>query len=694
MKRRAFRALRVAGTAPKLQPLLFSGTPASTPPSATSPLLRWAGVALVLALHAWLALDATRGKSTTVDELPHLTAGHVMWERGDYRLQPENGNLPQRWQGLPGFLSGRALPADDHAGWHKPNVWSLGHAYFHQLGNDLAAMLLTGRAMNLVWNVATGILIFCWTRRLFGEAGAWVSLAFFAVCPTLLAHGALATSDLCIAFFMLASVGAYWRHLWDFRAGTGLLSAIVLGLAFVAKFSAVLLIPMLGLLLVARALDPAPLTWRGQVIAHRGRRWLALLGSAAVHALVVWIVIWAFHGFRWAPVNEPGFAHAYTRPWDVVLTSLGSPRADLLRLVREAHVLPDAYLYGFAFVVDMSEMRGAFLNGETSFTGWWYFFPYAFAVKTPLGLLAAGALGVGLGAAWLRRATPDTRAQIARRLLPLVVLFGVYWLVSLTSNLNIGQRHLLPTYPVWIMATGVLGWAAQRWHRAWGVATLGLVAAHGIATLQVRPHFLAFFNVLAGGPAHGYRHLVDSSLDWGQDLPGLARWLDANCGNDRVYLSYFGTGDPKHHGIEVTPMVPLLRMPEIDSWYTLEPGIYCISATMLSQAYSPIRDPWNPTLEKEFQELRALEPLLLDYARDPAVRERLDRELPNGKVAVAWKRYEALRFARLCTALKSRPPDAQIGYSINVYRLDAAFVHAAAKGDLAAFVRLLETPAR
>ena len=189
----------------------------------------------MLVLHAALALTASLRKSPAVDELPHLAAGHALWATHDYRQQPENGILPQRWEGLTGWLSRKTLPARDHVGWTKPSVWSLGHAYFHQSGNDLEQLLFAGRALNVVWSMATGALIFCWTRRLFGAPGAWLALGLFAFCPTFLAHGAIATSDMCMTFFMLASVGAYWRHLQDFRAGTLVLSALVLGLAFVAQ---------------------------------------------------------------------------------------------------------------------------------------------------------------------------------------------------------------------------------------------------------------------------------------------------------------------------------------------------------------------------------------------------------------------------------------------------------------------------
>ncbi len=135
-----------------------------------------------------------------------------------------------------------------------------------------------------------GLLVFLWSRRLFGTAGASSSLLFFTFSPTLLAHGGEATSDVCMAFFMLASVGAYWRHLGRPGWRPFALSAVVFGLACVAKFSAVFIPATFGLCAVVHMA-----TRRGE-----GRR---VLLSAAGHAGVAFVIIWAFYGFRYSAFN-------------------------------------------------------------------------------------------------------------------------------------------------------------------------------------------------------------------------------------------------------------------------------------------------------------------------------------------------------------------------------------------------------
>eukprot|EP01035_Chromulina_nebulosa_P054695 gene54695-biopygen38933 len=203
------------------------------------------GVTALLALHAALALWAVSGKSTTADEILHVTAGYAYWKLDDYRLHPENGILPQRWAAIPAAITQPPFPKlEGNAYWKTSEAQPVGHQFFYETGHDHFPLLMAGRAMIALFSVATGLLVFCWSRKIFGDAGALVSLVFFVFCPTFLAHGALVTSDACMAFFFLAASAAWWRHLNDSRVRWWWLSALTLGLAFVAKYPAVLLLPM------------------------------------------------------------------------------------------------------------------------------------------------------------------------------------------------------------------------------------------------------------------------------------------------------------------------------------------------------------------------------------------------------------------------------------------------------------------
>lgn len=639
-------------------------------------------------LHAVLAVTASAGKSTTADEIAHLTAGLAYNTRGDYRLQPENGNLPQRLAALPLTLAGTALPPATSDAWKVSEVWRYGHELFYERGLTTDEFLFLGRAMIALVSAATGLLVFFWSRALFGWRGAFLSLVLFVFCPTFLAHGALATSDVVMTFFFVASVGAWWRHLEKPGTTGALLSAVTLGLAFVAKFSAVLLPPMLGLTALVWAAGEARRSgWRAPL--------LRLVRTTALHVVVTWAVIWIFYGFRFSAF-APAFAAeaTFNHGWGFVLGGLGLP-AKILWHLREWHALPEGWLYGLAFVLQFSRERAAFLNGDYGTTGWVSFFPIAFLIKTTAPLLLLLAVGLTASIRRIIRIRLATAWPRLRPLTPLAALFAVYWATSLASHLNIGHRHILPTYPVLFIAAGWLGcWLDLR--RPLVAALIAALALwHVGASLRARPHYLAYFNEIVGGPQNGSRHLVDSSLDWGQELPGVKTWLEAHArAGEPVFMSYFGTGEPAYYGLERARRLPFINVFKIPQpLVPLEPGLYCISATMLSHVYSDVRGPWTLALENKYLAARTLEPALIDYTTKPARRAELERAAPAEQWQAVVKRYDGLRFARLCYYLRLREPETQVGYAIFIYRLSAAEIHAATAGSIAEWRDLIERTA-
>jgi len=653
---------------------LFNVAPVLRPAFRFSPAFLATLAGLLAVFHALLAVTATSEKSMTADEIAHLTAGHVYNVRGDYRLQPENGNLPQRLSAIPLAISESPLPPASGEPWNTAGVWEYGHTFVYQQGMSADEKLFLGRGVIALVSAALLLVVFFWSRSLFGWRGAFVSGVLMAFCPTFLAHGALATSDVVMTFCFVAAVGSWWRHLRQPGLLWAAISAAALGVALVAKFSAVLLPPMLMLV-------GAVWIWSEARIAGWRRPVLRVTRSLAVHAVVSWSIIWLFYGFRFSAFAPEFAADAtFNHGWGVMLTGIGFP-AKVIWWLKELRAFPEAWLYGLTFVLQFSRARGAFMSGEYSITGWVSFFPWAFLIKTTLPFIfllvaiAFSAIRARRGHTWLRT------TEILLPLTPLFVLFAVYWITSLTSNLNIGHRHILPTYPVLFI---LAGWAGRWFGRATPVAAaVGLVLGgwHIRESFAIRPHYLAYFNQIIGGPSNGWRHLADSSLDWGQDLPGLKKWLDANARGEKVFLAYFGTGSPAYEGIVATALPSLPAAGVQRPWHALEPGVYALGATMLQHVYSEIRGEWTLELEKEYIRARALEPTFLAFAQDPARRGALLREMSAERWREAWKRYETLRFARLCHYLRVRKPEAVIGYSMFIYRLSAAELAAAVAGS-------------
>lgn len=661
-------------------------------------LATWLAVGLCIG-HVFLAASVSRQFCTTFDEIAHVSAGYTYWTRDDLRFQPENGNFPQRWVALPLLaMDLQPVPADDPA-FANANVWSLGDELFYRLGNDPAKMLAAARLMIALLSGTLCFVIFCWSRDLFGPLAGLVSVTLAAFSPTLLAHGGLATSDCAAALTFLVATLAWWRLCHRITLGRVLTAGLAAGLLAVAKFSAALFAPMALVLVLFRLAHRAPITvaWWHHRWRFRGlRQWAALVVVAGLAGLLAWGTIWTFYGFRYAPAADAEHT-AYMHRWSQLMLDeppgirklvdgqpaslepanyAPGPVQRIVAVARAHHLLPEAYLHGLLNVDLYSRSRLAFFAGEYRNLGWTSFFPTVFLLKTPLPTLAILLIS---GFALLLHLRRRGRGY---RLLPLVVLAGIYGATVVTSHLNIGHRHLLPLYPIVFILTG----AGARWlgrHRAGWALLVSLVLAQIYTSSVARPHYLAYFNALGGGPDQAYRLFVDSSLDWGQDLPGLKTWLDRNAGTQPVFLSYFGSGDPEHEGIHATRVGDALsdNLPR-NVPAALSGGIYCISATMFQRVYTGTRGPWNASFEATYAELRRWLAQNQSRTAGAPFNDLAGRTMTTEQVTAELFRYEDLQFGRLCHFLQHRAPDDEVGYSMLIFRLTNEEVDLALNGSL------------
>jgi hypothetical protein len=618
-------------------------------------------VAAILALYWWMATSVSDTICTTGDEIAHLTAGYSYWKTDDYRLQPENGNLPQRWAAIPLLSKDLKFPTKDQNAWRISDVWDMGFQWFYTCGNDLGAMLRAGRGMIALFGVATGLLVFYWCRRLYGDAAALLGAGLFAFCPTMLANGALVTSDMTATCMFLAAVTAFWAMAHRLTPLRILVFGLALGLLCVAKFSAPLIAPMCAILWGVRLAGSPELeaAWPYPArIVGRGRVAVQLVVATLLACVLAIGVIWASYGFRYAMYKqfEPNRIRSLVG-WDV-LEDQGGPIVPALRFVREHKLLPESYVYGFAHTWRFSRYRKAFLNGDYRSTGWVQFFPYTTAVKTPLALF--GLIGLaGIHAASRKRSRRENLERLYEWA-PLLSLFGIYWAFSLTSGLNIGHRHIMPVYPVlFVMAAGAASWVAGRTRWLGGLVCL-LAAWFAAESLWIRPHYIQYFNELVG-PTDAWKHVVDSSLDWGQDLPSVRRWLDEHPEKGPVFISYFGSGDIDYYGIKGTRFG--------DANFDLRPhkapavvggGLWIISVSQFQQVYTEARGPWDLAKERTYRGL-------LSHV--------LQVERTGGKLTYAeGVTFEEYQFARLCHVLRRKPPLAEVAYTFLIFRLTDAEV--------------------
>ena len=634
-------------------------------------------VGLLLALHAGLAFTSLRTKSLTFDEVAYLVAGASYWAYGDHRLNPEAGPLPQRWAALP--LLGYAPPDRDDPAWARSDPWRLGNRWLYHSSLPTDRALVRARAMMVALSLAFALLVFAVSRSLWGVAGGLVSLAAYALSPSLLAHARLATSDLAAAGFLLAASWSVWRLAQQVTPGRVASAGLAVAALLLSKYSGLVILPVAGGIVAGAVGLRRGTRWR-VVAGLRGRttgcrRALPLASAGLAVLIVVYLLVWGAYGLRFA--MSPGSGASGDgqpfRPW-AQLVSAGGAQAVVIDAARGAHLLPEAFLYGWAHAVYAGQQRRSFLLGEHSLTGFRSFFPVLFGAKTSPALLVLLAVGVATCCAAARR----RRGALAARASPLLVLIAVYGGAAIASRLNIGHRHLLPVELSLVVLLGAAGWRIARAGRLRRGLVAAALAFMAFEALRFWPDYLAYWSPLVGGPAQGYRIAVDSSLDWGQDLTRVGEELERRRErgeSEPVYLAYFGSASPPHHGVDARRLTSYLTY----DWNRPDPrpltgGSYWVSATELQNLYTLAPGHWTRDYEWRYQLLRGLVHALL-AAEDDATRAALARSVGGrAELERSVALYCDLRFARLAAFLRQREPDRRIGFSIHEYRLSDAQV--------------------
>jgi hypothetical protein len=464
-----------------------------------------AAVAACLALVGWFwwrgeVFLAANGP--TFDEPVHLAAGYSYWTTGSFRLNSEDPPLLKLLWAAPLALSDPSLYPHHVATATNHDHWHVGTALLFQSGRPPEELLRPARRVNLALGCGVVLVAGWWAFRLWGARLAGVGAVAFAACdPNLLALSCVLSTDVGLTLFALLSCYLLWEYAAAPSRGLLVAAGVALGLALGAKFSALAVVAGSGAAGAAYLLRGGALALPGTPAGvHRGRAAGELAFRLGLIALVTLAATYGFIHF-----DEWG-------------------RGLKFQLTRADH--GDGML---------------FLNGERSRTGWYHYFLVLLPLKLPLGLMAGVLLACATGA--LGRAPRG-----AFLIVPPLVFFAL----ASYSRVNLGVRVVLPVLPfVYAIAAGVVCGACCR------LAGCGLLGAcvvwAGVSAARSDPDPIAYFNEPAGGPRGGIRFVADSNVDWGQGLPQLKRYLDAN-GIGAVYLSYFGTDRPEAYGISFDPL--------------------------------------------------------------------------------------------------------------------------------------------
>jgi 4-amino-4-deoxy-L-arabinose transferase-like glycosyltransferase len=487
-------------------------------------------VVALLAAFSGLCWKSQHWTSVTIDEFAHLPAGYYYWETGDLNLYAKNPPLVKLVAALPLLpmhpAFERNLGRFQNIGWRP---WLFANDFMFRNQDRFIRIYSAGRAMVVLLGICLGLSIYIFARKKYGTTGALLSLTLFAFSPNMLAHAGMATVDMGACLFIFLAMVSLLRYLEKPGWSRAALAGVLLGLAQLAKFST------LSLLLIY-FLAPLALIWPFK--KDRARSRLLAVRYAQVGLMVlVWVVMVAVcyrgHGL-FAPTADFKFSSHWMNRMQNIFRPLPAP-------------FPKIYLSGLdGQLTDMEQGEFAnYLNGK------WYqgvnkkYFLTALLVKTPIPsqiLFLAALLLAALPKKYRMRFSPE-------EYFILTVMAWIIFIFSVRNSLQIGVRYLMPAFPLAYVFAGRIGKALDKSSALMKAAPLMLLVWLFVESVLIYPHYLSYFNEYAGGPKNGHKVLLDSNLDWGQDLPSLADWMKEH-NVDKVDLCYFGHARPQLYGVD------------------------------------------------------------------------------------------------------------------------------------------------
>lgn len=484
-----------------------------------------------------LAISSFWDDSLIVDEIPHVGSGYAYVKKLDYRLNPEHPPLAKAIAAVPLLFLDLKQNAFQSKFWLQDinGQWDFGRFLIFQSGNDAELITKTVKFPILVFFILSAVLIYKWAQKLYSRFAALVALALFSFSPTVLAHSRLVTTDIPALFGIILATFFFIKFLQNPDGKNLWLSGITFGIAILTKFSTFLLVPYFIVL--------ALIYWA----AKKENRVLKTIFVFIIgFVLVVWPVYFLFT-FNYPPERQ-------LTDTQFLLGSFGNRTlAGIVEWMADKSIIRALGQYGLGLLMVNQRASGGnttYFLGEVSTEGRWYYFPLVYLMKESIAWLILAIAALLYSASRIR---PKFKISILRNWMnghfaefAMLLWLAIYWTTSIKSNLNIGVRHLLPTYPfAIILVSGQIARLRDKVkYFTWIVAFL--IGWYVADSINIWPYYLIYFNQIAGGPSGGYRYVVDSNLDWGQDLKRLSQWVEKN-NIEKIHLDYFGWSDPVYY---------------------------------------------------------------------------------------------------------------------------------------------------
>jgi hypothetical protein len=489
---------------------------------------------LILSLFVLQGVVFILTKNYTYDEAVHVSSGYSYWVTGEYRMNIfDHPPLAELIESFPLLFLKLKFPYE-HISWREKLQYPFGDIFTYHNTVSADVIIFLSRIPVLILSSILGYIIYLWAKEIYNStATPLILLTLYCFCPEIISHGALATTDFPYTFFLVLTLFFFTQYYLKPSTKKILLVGLCTGLTLAAKFSGIIIIPLL-----------------------------------------------IFYFIFFSPKKGAKLHHIF-----IFLVS----SVVALSLCYRFYAFP-LYFEGITYTFSDIQTRGraSFLFGKHSTSGWFYYFPLAFLVKTPISLLVFFILSF-----YYFTTMKQKNLQLQVIFYAIVIIF----LAACFTKLNIGIRHILPVYPLTILFSGISinrlansiyqNRTARHYVNFKTVLLILLVLLQITSVARNAPHYLSYFNELVGGGKKGYKYLVDSNLDWGQDLKLLKKFLKKE-NVEEIYFSYFGAADPGYYGIKYINLGFISNIERPDIATNLPTGkkdLLVVSATNLQCTY-------------------------------------------------------------------------------------------------------------
>ncbi len=488
--------------------------------------------------------------SLTMDELAHTPAGFSYLYKKDFRLNPEHPPLVKDLAAIPLMFLNLNFP-ENHDSWQTGvnNQWWFGNQFIFNSGNNADKIIFWSRIPMMLLTVFFWLFAYFWSKKILGEKYALIVLLLAVFSPTILAHGNLVTTDIGASLGFLLATYFWLEFLKKPGAKNIIFAGIVLGFSLLLKFSLILLVPMLGIITVAYF-------WAAE---KKFKEWMKyIFQGAIVLCVALLLIIWPIY-----------YVHTLNYPQEKQMADTQEILASgPMKFLKNATVwlagippLRPLVHYGLGLLMATQRVGAGntvYFLGNVSRTGWKHYFPAVYLLKEPLAFYILACVLLIIMAGLILKSGMfccNGRIQKIKKWLAenidifsLLTIIGIYWITSILGNLNIGVRHVLPVIvPTYIFIIFLLKRIKERLSSKtakkmlFGFVSLILAWYLG-SSLFAFPHYIPYFNELGQGTKNGYKYVVDSNYDWGQDLKRLQGFVEKN-NIEKIKVDYFGGDD-------------------------------------------------------------------------------------------------------------------------------------------------------